>query len=248
MIPTWASRDCALTCKPQQQYNQHMADALPVKHYSTANTQHRFRGRKGRALKLRAQGKTGDSIAQCIGIDRVTLWRWRQADTQFSEAWEEAGRVCAMILEDALSLCALAAPGDPRFQPSLFFALKNRLPELYSDRQELRHTGGLGVLSVGKEDVLAADLAALLARTRGDTSAQGALDVESSLETEPAPAREPMPAGRMLEHEAGAEPTPEADVRVPCAGGEPDENAREGVPGQGMEHADEREGGEPPPV
>lgn len=54
-----------------------------------------------RALRLRFEGKSWPAIAQEIGVDRVTLWRWRTAGQHgYNEAFAKLAHAATAALVD----------------------------------------------------------------------------------------------------------------------------------------------------
>jgi len=69
-------------------------------------------------------------------VDVSTLWAWRKADKHLDDAVFEARHTCTQMVEDALY--SLALSGNVTAQ---IFWLKNRAPDQWRDRHELKHTG-----------------------------------------------------------------------------------------------------------
>ena len=74
--------------------------------------------------------------ADATGVDRVTVWRWREHDPEFALAY-------ASVLEQTTEDLEAAAVrrATRRYEPSdtlLIFLLKARRPDVYRDRVDLR--------------------------------------------------------------------------------------------------------------
>lgn len=102
-------------------------------------------------LWLEAYGRTFNATVACklIGVSRQGVHAAAKAHPVFGEAWRQArlalfDGVEGRMIRDALSGNTVAQ----------IFLLKNNLPEVYSERLELRHTGAIehrhGVIE-GKE-------------------------------------------------------------------------------------------------
>jgi transposase-like protein len=100
----------------------------------------RTRGRKStyddeilpEVLELVSQGATSREIAQTLGVDPSTFWRWQQACPQLRNAVKQAKDVQDERVVDALRINAVLE-GNVTAQ---IFWLKNRQPELWRDRKE----------------------------------------------------------------------------------------------------------------
>jgi hypothetical protein len=103
-----------------------------------------------RAVVLEAlrNGKTLKAAAKAAGYGFVWLWEQRRADPEFAAACEEAIQQGTDVLEDVLLACATKATNSPKHQTALIFALKNRRPHKWRDRQELGVDGGLDLRSM----------------------------------------------------------------------------------------------------
>lgn len=95
-----------------------------------------------RVLAALESGSTIIEAAKAGGITRATVWNWRQRHKDFAAAFAIADELGIQAMEDALIVCAEKAIDDPRFQPSLHFALKARRPEKYRERIDMSHRIG----------------------------------------------------------------------------------------------------------
>jgi hypothetical protein len=87
-----------------------------------------------RFLKVLAAGNTIEMAARSAGVDRVTAWRHRKADKEFSEQWDEALEAGADMLEE-IAIERARQHSDML----LMFLLKARRPDRFIDRQRLEH-------------------------------------------------------------------------------------------------------------
>jgi hypothetical protein len=99
-----------------------------------------FEHRKKAALLARADAATWKESAKAGGVSVGTVCNWRKADTAFALAWQAASDLGTSTAEDCLEACAKKALDDPRYQTSLIFLLKNRRPDTWRDRHDLRHS------------------------------------------------------------------------------------------------------------
>lgn len=83
-------------------------------------------------IELVSQGATSREIAQRLGVDPSTFWRWQQAYPQLRNAVKQAKDVQDERVVDALRINAVLE-GNVTAQ---IFWLKNRQPELWRDRKE----------------------------------------------------------------------------------------------------------------
>ena len=96
-------------------------------------------------LSCLRDGATISEAAEAAGVDRGTVYRWQQADPDFRAAYAEAWEAGAIRQEEILQRCAAKAEGDPRYQTSLIFSLKNRTGGRYRDMHDHRHSGSLTI-------------------------------------------------------------------------------------------------------
>jgi len=117
-------------------------------------------------------GLTDEQIASNIGISRSTLFEWRRKYPNISNALKRGKEVIDRMVENALLKAALGyefeedgmtKDGDVvplrRVQhpntTALIFWLKNRKPAEWRDKQEVNHSGDLGIsiqVDYGDED------------------------------------------------------------------------------------------------
>lgn len=127
-----------------------------------------------RALFLEALGDSGIVTQACarFGLARASVYRWRDQDESFAQAWAQALERGVDALEDEAVRRALEGRLEPVFYQGkecgavrkysdalLMFMLKARRPQTYKDRAALEHSGKDGVpltpvinLTIGKND------------------------------------------------------------------------------------------------
>ena len=102
---------------------------------------------KARFLDLLTAGVTVIKAAEISGVARQTLYRWREADTEFAAQWAQAYTDGTDALADEAHRRALQGVAEPVFYQGqqigtvqrysdtlLMFLLKARDPERYCDR------------------------------------------------------------------------------------------------------------------
>ena len=112
-----------------------------------ADAQQRFLG----ALAL---GASVTSAAKAAGVDRRTVYKWREKDESFKQEWIDHVDMGADVLEDEATRRAVDGVKRPVYQGGrrvgfvrehsdqlLMFLLKGRRPEKYRERQSLEHSG-----------------------------------------------------------------------------------------------------------
>ena len=85
-----------------------------------------------------AEGYSLESFAGKIGIAASTAWKWRDEIKEFSEAINIGRAKAAQIWEERLTKLALTGEGNAT---ATIFALKNRFPEQWRDKQEHEVSG-----------------------------------------------------------------------------------------------------------
>jgi hypothetical protein len=89
-------------------------------------------------IRFIRKGSSAAEAARAIGVDRATVYRWRDADPAFKAAWLDAAETITEEIESALARNALA--GDTVSQ---IFWLKAHRPDIYNRKQ---------VVSIGGEE------------------------------------------------------------------------------------------------
>src|SRR4051812_19763644 len=92
--------------------------------------------------------------AAAAGVCRRTVYNWRNADTDFAAAWEEAAKLGTAALEDEAIRRASEGVDEPVYYKGvevgkvrrysdtlLIFLMKGRDPEKWKDRVSNEHTG-----------------------------------------------------------------------------------------------------------
>ena len=87
--------------------------------------------------EMASNGLTDLEIAESIGVNRTTLWRWQQVHPELCNALKDSKEVADTRVE--LSLYSKALNGDTT---ACIFWLKNRRQKEWRDRTE--HTGPHG--------------------------------------------------------------------------------------------------------
>ena len=84
------------------------------------------------------EGYSFESFAGRIGVTRSTIYEWAKVNEQFSDAKSIAVAKSLMKWEGlGLSLANGDAKGSA---PAWIFSMKNRFPDLYSDKREIETT------------------------------------------------------------------------------------------------------------
>ena len=103
--------------------------------------------------------------ARKAGFSRRAAYDWREADTAFAEAWDEAEQEAADKLEKVAWERATTGQSDRMLE----ILLKAHRPEKYKERIEQQHTGKNGA-SLADEAVSAAErIRAKMDRLAGGT-------------------------------------------------------------------------------
>lgn len=113
--------------------------------------------RKERFLKELAKRANVSTSAKAAGVDRGTPYRWREADSEFAEAWDAAVEVAVDALESEAWRRAAIGTMKPVYQKGqlvgrireysdtlMVVLLKGHRREKYSEKQQLEHTGAGG--------------------------------------------------------------------------------------------------------
>jgi hypothetical protein len=152
--------------------------------------------RKKRAM-LAALARTGVVVEACRAakVGRTSHYAWLKEDPQYAAAVEDAMEQAADLLEAEARLRATEGVEEPiigrvgkdqdgvittvrkKSDTLLIFLLKGRRPEVFRERAEVRHTGGVNVSGIDLSKLSAAELAqveALLSKAAegGDAPAQ----------------------------------------------------------------------------
>jgi hypothetical protein len=110
---------------------------------------------EARFLDALRKAKSIGAAAHAAGVDRRTVYRWREADAAFGECWDEAWDVGTDHLED-IALRA-AQRGSERV---LIALLRSRRPERFA-RTDVHHAGSLELTLNNAAAALDAKLARL---------------------------------------------------------------------------------------
>jgi hypothetical protein len=78
--------------------------------------------------------------ARAAGVDRRTVYRWREADEDFAAAWQEAEDAAADKLEQIAFERATSGQSDRMLE----VLLKGHRPK-YRDKQHVEHSGSVGL-------------------------------------------------------------------------------------------------------
>jgi Homeodomain-like domain len=102
--------------------------------------------RKSLALDLLSQGHTLAQIRNVLGINRVTVYRWRQNDPSFAQAYSDAMEVGTDLIEEEARRRAVDGYDRPVFQGGTLVGvvrvysdqlaamlLRGRRPQIYRD-------------------------------------------------------------------------------------------------------------------
>jgi hypothetical protein len=95
--------------------------------------------RKATFCEALVKGQTPETAAKAIGVDRRTIYRWRDADAEFSRAWAEARERKIEVVENTLYRMAVE-----KDLGAVIFFLKCHKPEVYNRRQVIEIGGTPG--------------------------------------------------------------------------------------------------------
>lgn len=111
-----------------------------------------------------SEGYSLESFAGKISVAASTVWKWQAEIPEFSEAINVGRAKAAQIWEERLTTLAVTGTGNAT---ATIFALKNRFPDQWRDKQEHEHTGknGDALIPESKSDLeIARGIAFLLAK------------------------------------------------------------------------------------
>ena len=111
-----------------------------------ANRTKRTPKKEADLLDALRQGASVASACHTAGVGRSTAYEWREADTAFRDAWDDAVEAGTDELEDEAVKRAKAGSDT-----LLIFMLKARRPDKYKDRVATEHTGRVN-LTITPED------------------------------------------------------------------------------------------------
>ena len=100
-----------------------------------------------KAEREAAKGATEKQIAISLNISQETLIRKKQKYSEFSEAIKKGQAKAIVKVENAL----FDEGVNERNVTALIFFLKNRNPEYWKDKQEVEHSGQVGLSDVIKK-------------------------------------------------------------------------------------------------
>ena len=115
---------------------------------------------KKRETFLAAIAETGNVSLACkkAGVPRRTAYEWKQSDTQFSEAWDEAVEAGTDSLVQEAVRRAHAGVDEPVYYQGeicgtvrkysdtlLIFLLKSHRPSVYKESVDLNHGGKVAI-------------------------------------------------------------------------------------------------------
>jgi hypothetical protein len=102
--------------------------------------------RKSLALDLLSQGHTLAHVREVLGINRVTMYRWRQNEPSFAQAYSDAMEAGTDLIEEEARRRAVEGYDRPVFQGGTLVGvvrvysdqlaamlLRGRRPEVYRD-------------------------------------------------------------------------------------------------------------------
>jgi transposase-like protein len=95
------------------------------------------KARKETILKALEEGHTVSFAAGLVGVHRVTVYKWRDSDPEFREAFDQAMQTGVDLLEAEARKRAVEGSDS-----LLMFLLKGKRPHEYRERYELEHRGG----------------------------------------------------------------------------------------------------------
>ena len=99
--------------------------------------------RHDKMLGALREGMTWEEAADRVGVNERTLRRWCAADPELMAAAAKA-RESADDMVEAVTFGNCIDP-DPAHNTLRMFWLKSRRPEVYRDKAEQQHTGGLTI-------------------------------------------------------------------------------------------------------
>jgi len=117
---------------------------------------------------------------EAVGLDRVTVYRWRADNEEFARLWDEAKAIGIEALEDEATRRAFEGSEKPVFYMGdecgtireysdtlAIFLLKGAKPERYRDNAKVDLTSSDGSMTPASDSERAARAAAILAGVKG---------------------------------------------------------------------------------
>ncbi len=108
---------------------------------------------KERFLEAHRMGVSVVDAARLAGVERRTVYRWRDKDPEFAKAWREARE--GMVEDLEMEAYKRAFKGNDRL---LMFLLKSYKPVTYNQRQQQAKNGQQQAESRGDKDKALAEL------------------------------------------------------------------------------------------
>ena len=141
---------------------QHPAEPVHVvrRKYSKERTplqygEKRSKGRKDAFIATLSQGGTIRSACEAAGIARITAFRWKDEDKEFSEQWDEAIEMGTDVMEEEAMRRAVDGVPEPIYYQGVLVGtqlkysdkllelmLKSRRRDKFGDKTELTGAGG----------------------------------------------------------------------------------------------------------
>lgn len=93
-------------------------------------------------LRLMAEGYSVTAAAGAVGFSRQTVYKWAHRHPEFGDALNKGRALAAKWWEDRAHDLAKKGDGNAAM---IIFALKNRVSDEWREKQEVEHSGGVGV-------------------------------------------------------------------------------------------------------
>lgn len=163
----------------------------------------------GAFLELFAQTGNVTTSAEAVGITRKTAYQWRNQDSDFAEAWDDAEQQSHDLLEAEAFRRAYEGVDDFKVGPNgqfvemkrysdtlTIFLLKARRPEKYRDNATLQVTGpGGGPVQIAQQGVSLVAVLDVLRAAGAITDGDGTGTDRPALPAAQAVLAEPAPSG-----------------------------------------------------
>jgi hypothetical protein len=94
------------------------------------------------AETILAEGYSEAVLAGELGVCLDTITAWKKAHEDFSASIKRGRAKGARVWEDRLKALASSGEGNAT---AVIFGLKNRVPDLWRDKTETEHSGGLQI-------------------------------------------------------------------------------------------------------
>ncbi len=117
--------------------------------------------KRAKFISSLAEGASITEAAKSAGVCRMTVYRLRESDPDFAEAWDDALEAGTDLIEDEALRRATKGTLKPVFHKGehvgdireysdtlTIFLLKGRRPDKYRDNAKVEHSGEIGIAGV----------------------------------------------------------------------------------------------------